>query len=269
MKRTSCCAGLRFATPLGWAGCRLSAAPLGRSARKHNHDISMNIYKEIQPYVALFMTLVSSILAVVLACSAKGLVARGWLIASTAITLATWPAFQVISLVAAHSTDARQIFLWYDVLNLPPLFGTACFGFFLFSNWSRSRMKLDLGNLLFSFSGRISRSAFWVSLCILFPVGTLLGFAPFVTEAGGLIKGIIWTFYAGWFILSIWISLAVYAKRWHDCGRSGWMSLVLLLPIVGLLWFFGSLGFVRGTTGPNTYGDDPLTTPAASQGAAK
>lgn len=121
-------------------------------------------------------------------------------------------------------------------------------------------MKLDVGNLLFSFSGRIPRSAFWISVCILFPLGTLLGFAPFTSEATGVPKGIIWTVYALWCVLSIWISLAVYAKRWHDCGRSGWMSLILLLPIIGPFWFLGYCGFVRGASGPNQYGDDPLNT---------
>jgi uncharacterized membrane protein YhaH (DUF805 family) len=124
-------------------------------------------------------------------------------------------------------------------------------------------MKLDVKNLLFSFSGRIPRSAFWILACILFPLGTILGFAPLTTQADGIPKAIIWIVYAGWMILSIWISLAVYAKRWHDCSKSGWMSLVLLIPIIGAFWFFGYLGFVRGTSGANQYGDDPLDTRTA------
>ena len=207
------------------------------------------------------MALVSSLLAVTLACSARSLTGKGWLIASAALTLVSRPAFQIVPLIARRSSySVREIYQWYDVLNLLPLFGTACFGLFLFSNWSRSRMRLDMRNVLFSFSGRIPRSAFWISVCILFPLGTLLGFAPFVSEAGGLVKGIIWTVYAVWGVLSIWISMAVYAKRWHDCSRSGWMTLVLFLPVIGLFWFLGYLGFVRGARGSNQYGDDPLDT---------
>jgi len=223
----------------------------------------MNNVNEFFPYVQLMMALVASILALVLASSAKNLIGKEWLVASTSITLITWPSFLIISLIARHSDNAQQIYRWYDVFNLFVLFGTACFGLFLFSNWSRSRMKLDVMDLLFSFSGRIPRSAFWISLCILSPLGTILGFAPFTSEAEGFPKIVIWIVYAGWFILSIWISLAVYAKRWHDCSKSGWMSLILLIPIVGVFWFFGYLGFVRGTHGVNQYGDDPLGTQTA------
>jgi uncharacterized membrane protein YhaH (DUF805 family) len=223
----------------------------------------MNPYKEIYPYVSLFMILVSSILAVSLASSTRNLAGKGWLIAGAALGLIFRPAFQIISIIAQHSSSFREVYQWAEVFDLLPLFSTACFGLFLFTNWSKSRMRLDMRNLLFSFSGRIPRSAFWISVGILFPLGVLLGFAPYVSEAGGIAKGIILTVYAMWLVLSTWISLAVYAKRWHDCSKSGWMTLVLLIPVIGLFWFFGYLGFVRGTPGSNQFGDDPLeTTPA-------
>ena len=218
----------------------------------------MNNFKEIFPYVSLITVLVSSILAVVLTSSARNLTGKGWLIAFTVITLVTWPGFRIISLIAQGSSDPHQIYYWYGVLNLFVLFGTACFGLFLFSNWSISRMNLDFKNLLFSFTGRIPRSAFWISLCILFPLSTILGFAPFTTEADGFPKIIIWVVYVGWSILSIWISLAVFTKRWHDCSKSGRMSLILFIPIIGLFWFLGYLGFVQGTHDHNQYGDNPF-----------
>ena len=46
-------------------------------------------------------------------------------------------------------------------------------------------------------------------------------------------------------------------KRWHDLGKSGawfWGSLVPILNIYCLIM----LVFVKGTTGDNTYGPDPL-----------
>lgn len=218
----------------------------------------MNNLKEILPYVSLLMAIVSSVLAVALSISSRNLPGRGWLVASMVITLITWPGFLIIPLIAQHTGNPPKIYPWFDVLNLFTLFGTACFALFLFSNWSSSRMKLDVKNLLFSFSGRTPRSAFWILACILFPLGTILGFAPLTTQADGFPKTIIWIVYAGWMILSIWISLAVYAKRWHDCSKSGWMSFVLLIPIIGAFWLFGYLGFVRGTSGANPYGDDPL-----------
>jgi uncharacterized membrane protein YhaH (DUF805 family) len=223
----------------------------------------MNSYKEIYPYVSLFMVLVSSLLAVALAVTVRNLAGRGWLIASASLGLFYRPAFQIVSILAHRSPSAdsvRELYRWDEVLGLLPLFATACFGLFLFANWSKSRMRLDLRNLLFSFSGRIPRSAFWIAVCILFPLGTLVGFAPYVSEASGLAKGIILTIYAVWCVLSIWISLAVYATRWHDCSKSGWMTLVLFIPVIGFFWFFGYLGFVRGAGGSNQFGDDPLET---------
>jgi uncharacterized membrane protein YhaH (DUF805 family) len=222
-----------------------------------------NTYKEIFPYVSLFATCVSSILALVIACTIRRLAGRGWLIASVALTLISRAAFQIISLLArSHGySSSREVYQWFDVANLLPLFGTACFGLFLFANWSASRMKLEMGNLLFSFTGRIPRSAFWISVGLLFPLGTVLGFAPYTSEASGAPKVMIWTVYGLWCVLSLWISLAVYAKRWHDCGKSGWMSLVMLVPIVGPLWLLGVCGFVQGDSGPNEYGDNPLNLP--------
>ena len=75
----------------------------------------MNIYKEIHPYVMLVMALVSSTLAVALVCSARNLVGRGWLIAFTTINLVTWPAFQIVSLIAQHAIDRQQVYYWYAV----------------------------------------------------------------------------------------------------------------------------------------------------------
>jgi uncharacterized membrane protein YhaH (DUF805 family) len=220
----------------------------------------MNPYKEIYPYVLLFMILVSSLLAVALASSTRNLAGKGWLVASAALGLVFRPAFQIISIIARDSSSLRELYQWDEVIGLLPLFSTACFGLFLFANWSKSRMRLDMRNLLFSFSGRIPRSAFWISVCILFPLGVLLGFAPYVSETSGIAKGIILTIYAVWLVLSTWISLAVYAKRWHDCSKSGWMTLVLFIPVIGLFWFLGYLGFVQGTRGSNQFGDDPLET---------
>jgi uncharacterized membrane protein YhaH (DUF805 family) len=52
--------------------------------------------------------------------------------------------------------------------------------------------------------------------------------------------------------------LAIYAKRWHDRDKSGWWSLIALVPIIGGIWIFIELGCLRGADGPNQYGPDPL-----------
>jgi uncharacterized membrane protein YhaH (DUF805 family) len=51
---------------------------------------------------------------------------------------------------------------------------------------------------------------------------------------------------------------AVYAKRWHDRDKSGWWSLIILVPIIGGIWFLVECGILPGTPGANQYGPDPL-----------
>jgi hypothetical protein len=58
--------------------------------------------------------------------------------------------------------------------------------------------------------------------------------------------------------LSLWLALAMQVKRWHDRGKSGWMILIHLIPIVGTVWSMAELGFFPGTIGANRYGEDPL-----------
>jgi uncharacterized membrane protein YhaH (DUF805 family) len=50
--------------------------------------------------------------------------------------------------------------------------------------------------------------------------------------------------------------LAVSVRRLHDLDRTGWWLLIILTGIgliLLLIWFC-----LRGTTGPNRYGPDPL-----------
>ena len=60
-----------------------------------------------------------------------------------------------------------------------------------------------------------------------------------------------------WYILVIWTSICINAKRWHDTDKSGWWQLIGLVPLLGL-WAFIENGFFRGVTGPNRFGPDPL-----------
>ncbi|WP_437678437.1 DUF805 domain-containing protein [Sorangium sp. So ce131] len=55
-----------------------------------------------------------------------------------------------------------------------------------------------------------------------------------------------------------WIHLAIYVKRWHDRGKSGWWQLILLIPYIGSLWVFIECGCMVGNAGPNQFGPDPL-----------
>lgn len=58
------------------------------------------------------------------------------------------------------------------------------------------------------------------------------------------------------FILYLWATYAVTAKRWHDRDKSGWWSLIGLIPF-GSIWMLVECGFLKGTDGPNRFGGHP------------
>jgi uncharacterized membrane protein YhaH (DUF805 family) len=59
------------------------------------------------------------------------------------------------------------------------------------------------------------------------------------------------------FLLSL-IAIIVQVKRWHDRDKSGWWVLINFIPLVGPLWTLIECGFIKGTTGENRFGPDPL-----------
>jgi uncharacterized membrane protein YhaH (DUF805 family) len=122
-------------------------------------------------------------------------------------------------------------------------------------------------DLLFSFRGRINRAKFWlahlgvvvVEMIILAIVFSAAGLASADFAQGkvdvGLGPSIIFAILA---VVVIWIGLALAVKRWHDRNKSAWWLLLPVVPVVGPIWAIVELGFLKGTTGPNSYGPDPL-----------
>ena len=121
-------------------------------------------------------------------------------------------------------------------------------------------------SLLFSFQGRINRAKFWLVHVVMWVVvlvvfGAILGSAALssnpqaalqsVGVVGGLILLVV-------YVLALWIGLAIAAKRWHDRNKSAWWILIVFVPAVGGLWYLIECGFLKGTTGPNKFGSDPL-----------
>ena len=60
-----------------------------------------------------------------------------------------------------------------------------------------------------------------------------------------------------WIIKPVF-GLVLSVKRWHDRNKSGRWVLINLVPVVGWLWHLIECGFLRGTIGPNRFGQDPL-----------
>jgi len=132
-----------------------------------------------------------------------------------------------------------------------------------------------LGAGLFSFKGRMRRLGYWATTITITLIGDVLHFmfwedlpgAYTDTSAG---PTTIVSRLALYFLLllpTFWIGLATQVKRWHDRGRSGWMVLVAMIPVIGWIWAIIELGFLKGTTGPNDYGEDPLGLPVARRPA--
>ncbi len=54
------------------------------------------------------------------------------------------------------------------------------------------------------------------------------------------------------------ISIFGVIRRYHDRNKSGWWMFIGLIPLFGTIWFYVETGFLKGTTGPNRFGPDPL-----------
>jgi uncharacterized membrane protein YhaH (DUF805 family) len=128
---------------------------------------------------------------------------------------------------------------------------------------------MDIVSLLTSFEGRINRAKWWLGLLILVIVQWIIWYIVAMTmgvdlatsndpaqmeqtvTAIGIPVGII-------SLIFLYPTLALYTKRWHDRGKSGWWTLIILIPLIGGIWALIELGILRGTVGPNQYGPDPL-----------
>ena len=62
---------------------------------------------------------------------------------------------------------------------------------------------------------------------------------------------------SGLYSLAVFIpSLAAGVRRLHDVGKSGWFTLIIFIPLVGVIWLL-VLDCTEGTDGANEYGPDP------------
>jgi uncharacterized membrane protein YhaH (DUF805 family)/Tfp pilus assembly major pilin PilA len=104
---------------------------------------------------------------------------------------------------------------------------------------------------VFSVSGRIGRARY---------VAYGIGFYFLITLIGGILAAALGKTGVAALIL-MWMALVVIGfmltiQRCHDFNASGWLSLLMLIPLVNLVFWF-----IPGTDGPNRYG---LPTPPNS-----
>jgi uncharacterized membrane protein YhaH (DUF805 family) len=113
-------------------------------------------------------------------------------------------------------------------------------------DWQRSKA------FFFDFQrGRIGRFQWWLFNLLFWPLAYL---CDMVVEDEWY--DVVWMKVLAVVALLVldWTFLAVGAKRYHDLNRSGWRQALLLIPLIGTVWVFVELGFIRGTPGPNRFG---------------
>lgn len=147
---------------------------------------------------------------------------------------------------------------------------------------------MDWTNILFSFGGRLNRAKYWLVVLInvivwiafiIVAVTMGVGFnALYGMDGGGPVIVLLGV---AAIVFSLWTGLATAIKRLHDREKSGWWILVfwvlpgilngasafaadipaIILAIASFavsVWGFVEIACLKGTTGPNSYGPDPL-----------
>ena len=111
-------------------------------------------------------------------------------------------------------------------------------------NAAAARAKAATSGFKFDnlFAGRIDNMNYLYAVVGSIVLGFILGMIPII----GLLVSLVF----------LVVGLGVSARRLHDIGMSGWASLLLLIPFVGLLGMI-YLCWRHGDTGSNAYGAAP------------
>jgi uncharacterized membrane protein YhaH (DUF805 family) len=129
-----------------------------------------------------------------------------------------------------------------------------------------------VNDLLFTHAGRINRAKFWLGGIILMIINSVIfgivgAYAAAADDHGSPVLIVLAVICGLALLITIYGSICLGIKRYHDRGKSGFWVLIQFLPAIGALWYFIEAGCLRGTIGPNVYGDDPLG-PAARAASA-
>lgn len=105
------------------------------------------------------------------------------------------------------------------------------------------------------FSGRARRKEYWMfvlfNAIVAFVISFILGLIVGLTGITAL------AYLSYIYTLAVLIpSLAVCVRRLHDVGKSGWMYLICLIPVVGWIWLI-VLFCTDSQKGSNKWGNNP------------
>ncbi len=118
-------------------------------------------------------------------------------------------------------------------------------------------------DMLFSPYGRIRRRDFWLWMIaktigvpvLFFALLLLLKLIHLKSpDTEQLIGVIIMMVCWATFVLS---NICLIVKRWHDRNKSGWLYLILFIPVLGWIWTLVECGCLDGTPARNRYGKSP------------
>ena len=99
-----------------------------------------------------------------------------------------------------------------------------------------------------SVEGRASCSEFWWAFLANFLVSIAIGFVGGIIGDGGALSGL-------YSLAALVPGVCMVVRRLHDVGKSGWFSLIALVPFIGglILLYFE----VQPSEGANQYGETP------------
>ncbi len=114
---------------------------------------------------------------------------------------------------------------------------------------------LKVLNKYSDFNGRASKSEFWTFTFynFIFIILSIILDNLFEITIDDLGFGPIYILY---FLTLLTPNLAVNVRRLHDVGKSGWLFLISLIPIIGTIWLIIQL-ISDGELGENEYGINP------------
>jgi len=105
------------------------------------------------------------------------------------------------------------------------------------------------------FSGRARRKEYW--MFVLFNMIFAIVAMILDNVLGIAMEGIGYGPLYGLYVLAVLIpGLAVAVRRLHDVVKSGWMFLIVLIPLVGAIWLL-VLFCTDGQQGSNKWGQNP------------
>ena len=99
------------------------------------------------------------------------------------------------------------------------------------------------------FNGRARRQEYWMFVLFNIIVSVVVSVLDSIMGTWGAIVGL--------YGLAMLIpGLAVSIRRLHDIGKSGWMVLIVFIPLIGIIWLIILLA-TDSTPGNNQYGNNP------------